>query len=414
MNLLYTSNERGVMKQFFAAVFCAMLVSIGVSFHVSAQEPSIVTTVSPATVVDSASYRMGERVVVDDLINGDLFCVGNSVVIDAIVNGDVICAGGTVIIRGDVSSDIRILANTITLDGNVKGNATLIGGSVTIGKNAVVGEDSSITAQQINHAGSIGRDAIMRAQTVNVQGNIGRQLQLYHTNATIGDTAAIGTIRYTSPNGLTLPQSLQNIPVHQMPIDIAYRATDALSSTAIVAALMYIGLFLSLLLTALGVAFLFPRSLEDSIFYANKQPVTTAAAGLIAIVVVPVALMLLMVSVVGIPLALIIGSLFLAVVLLSAPFVAHFIGNLFFSERSHPIRALVGAIILIMLYVIPIINIFVAIAVTIFGTGLIIRVATKRYTTAATIYKKSAVRDTINANGKKQKTTPTKKSNSRT
>lgn len=402
------------MKRLFSILFCFLLISIGLSFHALAQEPDIQSTVPSAKVVDQSAYRIGERLVISDLINGDLFCMGGSVVVDAIVNGDIICAGGTVIIRGDTTGDVRVVASTITVDGNVSGNATLIGGTVIVTNNTTIGEDINIVAQRITHDGSIERDALFRAQNITVNGDIGRRLQLFHgDSALISDAATIGSLAYASPDNIQLPKSMIGAPIEQMPVDMAYKINNILQSSIMLVALLYIGLFISLLLTALGVAFLFPRSLEDSIYFATKQPATTLGAGVITLILIPPSIVLLLISIVGIPLALIIGSLFFAVVLLSAPFVAHYIGNMFFPERSHPIRALVGAIILILLYAIPVINIFTAIMTTVFGTGLIIRVATKRYSAAATLYKKSTSRATIKTNGNKEKTT-TKKNTRRT
>ena len=112
---------------------------------------------------------------------------------------------------------------------------------------------------------------------------------------------------------------------------------------------------------------------------------------MLTIVIVPLTLLLLVVSVVGIPLAVIIGLLFGATVLLSTPFVAHLIGTKLFPQRSHPIRSLVGAVLLLLLYVIPIINIITAIIVTVYGTGLVMRVIVQRYGAAAADYKNATL-----------------------
>jgi len=163
------------------------------------------------------------------------------------------------------------------------------------------------------------------------------------------------------------------------------------SGTVFLAALLYIAWFISLIITALGIAFLFPKSLDDSAEYAKKQPFVTGFAGLLTLIITPLTLLLLVVSVVGFPLAVIIGCIFGAVVLLSTPFVAHLIGSELFPQRSHPIRSLVGAVLLLLLYAIPVINIVTIGIVTVYGTGLVVRVLVQRYGIAATDYKNAKV-----------------------
>ncbi len=345
-----------------------------------------------SNIYDKTIYRFDDRIVVNDLINGDLYCLGNTVIVDAVVNGDVLCTGSSVTIKGTVEGSARIMAQDITITGDIGSNATLVGSNVTIAKTATVGNDVSIVAQSVVIDGEVGRDVTTRSDTVTLSGRIGRSVESYHHTMNVTSTAIVGNIAYSSPNDIVLEDGAQYGQISQIETSAPSYMSSFASGTVFLAAFLYIAWFISLIITALGIAFLFPKSLEDSTMYAKKEPIITGLAGLLAIIVTPMVLVLLMISIVGIPLAVIIGLLFGAIVLLSTPFMAHLIGTELFPQRSHPIRSLVGAVLLLLLYVIPIINIVTLLVVTIYGTGLVVRVVAQRYSVAATDYKKTSIR----------------------
>ena len=339
-------------------------------------------------IYDKTIYRVNQRLVMNDLVNGDLYCVADNAIIDEVVNGDVMCLGNTVTLKGTINNNARIIAQNIVLDGTVAGNATLIGSDIRINKDAAIAGDATVVANTLQLSGTVGRDVTIRAKTVNISGTIDRDVYSYHRTMTITDSAQLGTITYSSPQALEVPAGTVSGQINQIATNAPTYLSSLATGTVFLAALLYIAWFISLIITALGVAFLFPKSLEDSVVYAKKQPWISALAGVMTIVVTPLGIALLLTSIVGIPLAFIVGFLFGAVLLLSSPFVAHFLGSLFFPYRSHPIRSLVGAVLLLLLYVIPVVNIIAFVVATIFGTGLVVRIATERYSIAASSYKK--------------------------
>lgn len=340
-----------------------------------------------ATVYDKTIYRAGERVTVYDLVNGDLYCFGNQIIIEGVINGDVICVGNDISVRGTVAHDVRVIGRNVTVSGTVGGNVSIVARNANLATRSAVTGDATIIATNVTLAGTIGRDATLRANRVIISGTVDRDVASYHASMAINPNAKLGTLSYSSSNQVTVPDGTVAGDVTPTTTNTPSFMRAFATGTVFLAVLLYIAWFVSLILTALGVAFLFPKSLEDSVHYAQRQPWISMLAGLLVLTFVPAIIMLLVVSVVGIPLAVIIGCLFLAVVLLSTPFIAHLFGTLLFPERSHPVRSLAGAVLLLLLLVIPLINVVVLLIATIFGTGLVVRVATQRYAVAASSYK---------------------------
>lgn len=375
------------LKKYLAGMLVTTLILVGVSTVALAQEPVPKTidgfqnTALPE-VVNKTVYRAGYNVNVDNIVNGDLYCFGHNVVITAVVDGDVMCAGNNITISGSVNGDIRVTGKAIELTGDVGGNATVIAKDFYSSPDSVIENDATIIGTQINLNGEIGRDVNIRADGVEFSGNVGRDVQSYHQSFMFdGDAIIGGNFKYSSPSTVNVPTDAVNQETVRT-YGGEGRKNTILTSSVFIAALLYIAWFVSLLVMVLGVAFLFPKSLDDSVEFANKQPWVSVLAGLLTILVAPPIIAILFVSIIGIPLGLIMAFIFGIMVLLSGPFVAHYIGTKLFPTRSHPVRALGGAVILLLFYVVPVINVLTAIAVAVFGVGLVARVLTQRYSIA--------------------------------
>lgn len=376
---------KSISKIFAGMAFATLLVVgvvSGVSYSVSASE-NVQDYPLRAQVYDRTVYKANDKLDIYDIINGDLYCAGNQIKINGTIEGDIICAGNDLIIDGDVNGDIRVAGRVVEIKGQVTGNATITGDTVTIVDEATINGDVTIIGRNVGIAGTIGRDASIRASAVGLSGVIERNVQSYHSSFVFnGDGSIGGNFKYSSPNRVYIPNDAVEGVVTEETVSPSTNYSNALTSSVFIASFMYIAWFISLLIAALGIAFLFPKSLEDSVGFATKQPLMSGFAGLLLVSITPLLLLILSLSIVGIPLALILGFLFGSVLLLSTPFMAHLLGSLLIPNRSHPIRALAGAVILLLLFAIPIINIFAIILSTIYGAGLVTRVAAQRYSSA--------------------------------
>jgi hypothetical protein len=85
-------------------------------------------------------------------------------------------------------------------------------------------------------------------------------------------------------------------------------------------------------------------------------------------------LALLLATVIGIPLALLFGLIWLVIVLLSGVFAAYLLGELILRGRTNPIwTMLLGAAILILLSFVPFLDILVSLLSLWFGLGTILQ-----------------------------------------
>jgi len=100
----------------------------------------------------------------------------------------------------------------------------------------------------------------------------------------------------------------------------------------------------------------------------------TFLIGLVASIVVPVVLMLIAATLIGIPLALLLGFIWLVALFLAGPFAAYLLGHRIVGDkRGTWLIMLVGASILFLLYLLPFVGWIFWLVGTWFGLGAILR-----------------------------------------
>ena len=83
----------------------------------------------------SARLIAGGNVDVDEPVEGNLYIAGGTVSVTAPVSGNLRVAGGNVSIKASVGGRVSIAGGHVTLDGPVGGDASISGGSLELGPN---------------------------------------------------------------------------------------------------------------------------------------------------------------------------------------------------------------------------------------------------------------------------------------
>lgn len=254
-----------------------------------------------------------------------LTVAGGMVTVDAPVRGDVIAAGGTLIVNGDVGGKVLAAGGEIELNGNAT-NALVTGGTVRIGEDAVIERDAFISAGDVTNAGSVLGNLTVSAGTFS---NIG--------------TAGNVTFEEQQDPGPAVP--------------------------GIFSVLIAIGFLILGVLLIKG----FPDLFLAVIRQVERSPVILTIIGFVAIIVSAIVLFIVAITIIGLPLALVGGLLFIVALMLSSLFVAYALGDAILSRtRWRPGRAWVfvlGFVILQILIFIPFLGAIVQVIAVSLGYG---------------------------------------------
>lgn len=337
------------------------------------------TTASVAKdeVVDSTAYLAGTTLTVQGDVKGDLYCAGQTVDISGTVEGDVICAAQNITISGNVLGNVRVAAQTVTLSGPVARSVTAFGQSVTLTSSAVVNNDVTAYGNTLQLAGKVGRDAVVGGESVSLEGTVGRDVTANDAHLTLGSTARVGGgLNYTSNNTVELATGAVvtgKTERHTPPVK--EKKAESTFANRFWGVAYWFGAFLLFGWILLGLA---PRTYRTASDVMVKQGGWALLAGVVALVMTPIVVVLLMVTVIGIPVAVALMFLWLIALVASYVYSGYAIGAWVASSASWKLKwpgflsLLLGLVILAALMLIPVVGGLFGFLALVWGLGGIV------------------------------------------
>lgn len=123
-----------------------------------------------ASPVNDDLYAAGKNVSITKDVNGDLFVAGGKVDIENRVSQSLFIAGGTVRVMSSVGDDLRVAGGDVLIRGTIRGDLVVFGGTVTVGSDAVVLGDVVVSGGDITLRGPVGRNLIARGGNLSLEG----------------------------------------------------------------------------------------------------------------------------------------------------------------------------------------------------------------------------------------------------
>lgn len=132
-------------------------------------------------------------------VHGNLVAAGGNVDIAAAVGGSAAIAAGTVRVGAPISQSIYAAAGAVAIDVAVEDNIRVAGGSVQIGRQASVGRNASIVAGDVRVLGRIGGYLQAGGGHVLIDAPIGGDVEIGAGSLELGPNARIkGRLRYAA------------------------------------------------------------------------------------------------------------------------------------------------------------------------------------------------------------------------
>lgn len=237
-----------------------------------------------AALAQSESGVGGTVVVAEGETVDEVSVVAGTVIVDGTVTGDVSALAGNVYVRGDVGGDVSVATGNLEITGTVEGGVSAGAGNVLIGEDAVVGGAFEVGAGQVTIEGELAGDATIGAETIRLGDGASIAGDLRYDGALEGDTAAVaGDVIRDSRLGVDLAPTIQPLASW----------------------LFAVYAFVANLLLGAALLALFPRFSTGVADRVAADPLRTGAIGLAVFVGVPVVLLAIAITVIGIPISLV-------------------------------------------------------------------------------------------------------------
>ncbi len=347
-------------------------------------------------VLAFTSIESSETVIIDDTIEDDILVAGNKIIIKGIIKGDVIVAGGSVDVSGNITEDLIIAAGEVSVTGNIGDDMRVASGTVIIEGNV---EDDLISLAgetKVSDTGRIGGDLTSASGHLDMQGNVEGNVSASGDEVTIGGkidgNVDINTEDLTVLPGAYISGNLEyrtheraNIPEGTVGKDIRfieeqYGDEDDSGSTLSSVIWWIISYMALLLIGLLGIAIL-PEGMRNISSKTSDAPGRAFLLGLAIMIVSMVVVVLLFITLIGIPLGIIILILVITCLYIARIITAIWIGNYLFAQTNREPGQMadlaLGLFILLLLGEIPFIGGLIYLIATLIPVGNIFEIARK-------------------------------------
>ena len=276
--------------------------------------------VSAEEIIEGNFIKAGNIIDIEGAVNGAVIVAGNSITIAGPVAGDVIAAGNIIRINGPVSGSVRLAGSSVEINNEVKHNVWVAAGTLSLSADSRVGWDVFGGAGSIEIQGPVrgnvwagpGSLALNNQVGKNVTAALDREGQIILSS----QASIAGDLVYKAANqdqlvindgaeikGQTNHQLLTPDKVHQG-FGAAWLFFKVIA-------------FFSLLIVGVLLISLAPKWLLQVEAAMIKRPGASLGWGLVGFFLVPILCLFLLLTIIGIPLALMMVPVYLILIYLS-------------------------------------------------------------------------------------------------
>lgn len=317
----------------------------------------------------------------DEVVNGTLFAGGNMVTIDGTVHGDVICGSQTVIITGMVDGDVICGAQTLRIEGAVGGSVRAAGQTIEIA--GPVSRNVTVAAQTltIDSTSSISGEILAAVQNASIDAKVGGDISMVDGSVVFGDKTNVkGSVHYQSKTAATFAPSatIAGTLTHTLPPKTQQKQPVSNVRKVAGATGGLIGKIIFYFILAALVVLVAPKRTKRILDLMQASPGPMMLAGFITIIVVPIIIITMALTLIGIPFAILVGILFALALVTAEVFTSIFVGRYILDrfnanrENKMFLNILVGVPVACLVFAIPILGGLAGFLGVIWGFGAMI------------------------------------------
>jgi hypothetical protein len=292
----------------------------------------LLSTTLPAAAADSVGadvdkdrFVAGGSVRQSEPVGGDLFSFGGEVELRAGVAGDAVLGGGDVRVRDRVTQDLYAGGGNVRVEAAVGRNARLAGGNVEVAPSASIGGNLSIGAGSVEIRGPVGSHVQVAAGDVLIDAPIAGDVTVAAGELELGPNARIGgRLVHRGPGKIKQDPAAQVAGGVERKPHVRTSRERGVSHAAGVGGWLW---SLGLIALAGFIAGVFPTGSRNMGEGLRQDPGIGLLLGFIALVCVPIAAVILAITIIGIPLSLAVLLLYFLMLIVGYAAVGVVIGD---------------------------------------------------------------------------------------
>jgi len=380
------------MKKFIILLSLIMLFNFARAYRV---EWGRAVTIS--TPIHEDLYVAGGTVTINAPIYGDVIIAGGTISINDTIMNDLLLAGGNVTINSYVADDIRCAGGELHVLKNVGGDLVITGGTVEIARGVIINGGLITGGGNIIAHGAINGDVRAGAASFTFDGiankNFDCRADKLIMNGSVAGTSVLAAreiiiqtgasfnnnVRFWNKQGkLDFKQSVKNgNAVFDPTLKIASSNWYYLGHVTVVGLIWYLLTVFSFILL---IQYLFANTFKKAGHAAGHSLLKSLGLGFLFFIGVPVAVVLLLITIIGIPIGLILMASYAVVAVLATIITSLVLANWYndrFGYNWHYWKisfSAMGVFILLKLVSFtPLMGWFIMIAIACIAFGVVLR-----------------------------------------
>ncbi len=360
--------------------FMALFVCFPCAFAVQVESAEKFVLAADEVVADDLVV-MGGDIDIKGTVDGDLVAFGGNIVVSGDVTGDVLIAGGTIKVTGDVADDAVLGGGEVEIFSDVGDNLLAASGSFKMGEDSSVGRDAIIAASDVGVYGDILRNLLVHGPIVEIGGSVLGDVVIDSDGAPqiLAGAEIAGDVNYTCEYDIVVDEgaSIAGNVNKKIP-DEGRQRSDLQKFNS------WLSGFLSIFVVGFLLVRMLPACTRNVCNNLKKSGLRCGLWGILGLIVVPVVGLFLMITIVGLPLAMILFCGYVIAIYVSKAYVSVFVGKLILNMGGSKSDSLVwmlfwGLLAFEVAGLVPGISGIVSFLVLVFGFGAIMLTKKEMY-----------------------------------
>jgi len=301
------------MKKFYLFLLASILILTPLFVFAASSDDLVIAS---DEIVNGNLIKSAESLKIEGVVNGDVIFTGSDLEITGTIAGDVFALTNTAVITGNIQGSVRILAGgSIELSGKVDRNVNVLSKNINIDEMAEINWDLVAVGATVENRGTVGGNLSVTGSEIVLTNKIGKNADLYlgtSGKATISATVQIAgdlTYRSSNDNQIDIVEGAEIFgQTNHNVISLFKPRKETIDS------LYFLGKLISifgLIVVGLVLITLVPQIVTQISTEMNKSPGRSMLWGVAFLILTPLIAFVLLITVIGIPLAIIMFILYL-------------------------------------------------------------------------------------------------------
>ncbi|MGE3507748.1 MAG: hypothetical protein AB7N65_02560 [Vicinamibacterales bacterium] len=320
-------------------------------------------------------YAAGETVDVTATVHGDAVVAGRTVTLSGPIEGDVLALGWQITLSAAAHDDVRLAGRRVQVSAPIAGDLTAAGGEILVEPTARVAGRAWLTGGVLHIGGSFERELRLAGGTVRLEGEFRQPVRVVAERLELAPGARLlSSLTYEGPVPAVVADGALVVGPTTYRAITEREAQDAHAFRLVSSAFFAI----HLLLAGLLLLWLMPVTAANLVSTLASVPGRSALAGLGLLVGAPAVAVLLVLTLIGVPIGLAVGALYVVALLVGLLVAALRIGEWeagvfrwteMGSIRQRRLALVAGVLTLAALRVVPVLGTLVVLASIMCGLG---------------------------------------------